>query len=137
MHEFRRDEERTARAYRTKFFRDEKKRSHFNNTGHVFLFGKDMEEQWERVYVETGGKCHTCAKVRTREGLDADHAGKTPKTRCDCFHLTLNDGVTICNGFRLRCTMNPNKSGFRPNSCHAQKHGREIRSDRKERRELR
>lgn len=134
MHQFRTDESRTAAAYHVGIFKDPKQRSHYNNSGHVFLFGPDMEAQWEKLYALRGGKCESCGLPRKRDEVDADHVGKRPKTRCDCLNQTLNDNVTVCTGIRLLCTMDPRKRGYRPNSCHAKKHGREVRSDKKERR---
>lgn len=134
MREYRRDESRTFAAYETGIFLDSKKRSHFNNAGHIFLFGVDMTMQWERLYLLRKGKCESCGLPRLRNEVDADHKGKTPRTRCDCLNQILRDN-SLCTGIRLRCTMDPRKTGFRPDSCHAKKHGREIISDRKARRD--
>jgi hypothetical protein len=126
VHQFRIDESRTAAAYHTGVFKDAKQRSHFNNLGHVFLFGVDMEEQWERLYQDCRGKCQACGIPKRRDELDMDHAGRTPRTRCSCLHQLLNDG-TRCTSIRMKCTMDPRKPGYRPNSCHAKRHNRETR----------
>jgi hypothetical protein len=133
MHEYRTDEQRTAAAYHIGLFLDPKQRSHFNNLGHVFLRGVDRERRWELLYIRQKGVCAACHKQRTRSQLDMNHTqGNTVKTRCDCYGQLLNDG-SICNGVELICTLDPRKGGG-PTSCHAKKHGREIRSDRAERR---
>ena len=124
MWEYRPDLQRTAAAYEMEIFLDAKQRSFYDNLGHVHLAGKDMEDQWERLYQARGGKCESCGLPRRRDEVDADHVGRTPKTRCDCLNQTLNDNVTVCTGIRLLCTMSPRKRGYKPGGCHERKHGR-------------
>jgi hypothetical protein len=126
MWEYRTDESRTAAAYQVGVFRDVRQRSHYNNSGHVFLYGIDMAAQWERLYQERRGVCEACGVPRERGQLDLDHTrGNTKKTRCSCLHNCLADG-TVCTGIRLLCTMDP-KKGALPDNCHSRRHGRVLR----------
>jgi hypothetical protein len=137
MHEFKPDKARTAAAYHAGVLKDPKQRSYISNTGHVFLFGPDLAEQWERIFEYQQGKCAACGLPRQRDELDLDHVkGNTKLTRCECYGQMLNDvNAPACFGVRLICTMDVRKPGYKPDGCHSRKHGREVRSDRKERRE--
>jgi hypothetical protein len=119
--EYRIDESRTAAAYQAGTLRDQKQRSYFNNTGHVFLRGLDRADRWMLLYHEQKGRCAECGKWRLEDKLDLDHMkGHTAKTRCDCYQQTLIDG-TECTGVRLVCTLDVRKGG-NPDSCHGRKH---------------
>ena len=125
-HEYRIDESRTAAAYYTGVFKDAKQRSYFSNSGHIFLFGIDLKEQWERVYQKQKGTCAACGLPRKRDELDLDHTkGNRKLTRCECYGQLLNDpNAPACFGVRLICTMDVRKPGYRPDGCHERKHGR-------------
>jgi hypothetical protein len=126
MHELKIDEVRTAVAYQAGIFKDAKRRSHWNNLGHVFLRGVDRTERWDVLYRQEKGLCAACGLWRPARKLDMDHTqGNTPRTRCDCYKQRLNDG-SICTGIRLLCTMDPAKGGS-PKSCHARRHNREVK----------
>jgi hypothetical protein len=124
MFEFRIDESRTASAYEAGTFRDQKQRSYFNNSGHIFLRGKDRSDRWELLYHEQKGLCAECGKWREEGKLDLHHMkGNTTKSRCDCYRQILTDR-SECTGVRLICTLDPRKGGS-PDSCHAKSHNRE------------
>lgn len=120
------DQSSTAVAYASGRFTDPKRRSYINGIGHEFLFGPDKTRRWEELYVIRGGCCETCGEFRTRGQVDMDHRGRTPRTRCDCLGTKLADG-SYCTGISLKCTLDPRKGGS-PNSCHARRHNREIKS---------
>jgi hypothetical protein len=118
----------TALAYASGRFThpDPANGSYINQLGHEFLRGPDRTRRWEELYKLRGGVCETCGEKRLRRQVDLDHEGKTPRTRCDCLNTKLADG-TFCTGIALRCTLDPRKGGG-PNSCHARKHNREVKS---------
>jgi hypothetical protein len=121
MWEFKPDMSRTAAAYQAGTLRDQKQRSYYNNTGHVFLRGLDRADRWMLLYHEQKGRCAECSKWRQEDKLDLDHTkGHTTKTRCDCYRQVLVDG-TECTGVRLVCTLDVRKGG-NSESCHGRKH---------------
>jgi hypothetical protein len=135
VHEYRRDEVATQAAYASGYFLDPEKRSYISNAGHEFRFGAlDIGHQRAALYLKVRARCKDCGRHLGWMQGDMDHEGKTTKTRCDCLDRLLADGVTRCTGISWRCTMDVRRGG-RPDSCHAKKHGREIISDRKARRD--
>lgn len=120
------DRAATALAYASGHFTDPQVRSYINQAGHEFLRGPDRIKRWEELYTLRKGTCETCGEKRLRGQVDMDHEGRTPRTRCDCLGTQLADG-TYCTGIALRCTLDPRKNGG-PNSCHARKHNREVKS---------
>lgn len=71
---------------------------------HLILHGQDMTLQRERVFRRDRSLCKIRAKGCTREATELEHLQGGNYRRCDCEH-----------NLRAVC-----------NSCHRQKHNREV-----------
>lgn len=120
MLDYAKDEKATSECYATGIMRDKRKRSYVDNLGHLHMRGVDRSFMREYLFLAVKGLCETCGRYRDRQHGDMDHEGKTPRTRCECFHRTLNNGA-VCVGIRWRCGM------IIPGSCHRKRHNREPR----------